>query len=63
MQKEKTSSILYLNNMEKLVKGVRYTEAQMFKLCSINNIAYYKTMNQKKMAEVLNMIIDLKTNI
>ena len=54
----------HLNNMEKLVKGIKYTEAQMFKLCSINNIAYYKTMNQKKMAEVLNGLgDDLKTNI
>lgn len=49
--------------MEKLVKGIKYTEAQMFKLCRINGIAYYKTMNQKKMAEVLNKIIDLKTDI
>ena len=53
----------HLNNMEKLVKGIKYTEAQMFSLCRLNNIAYYKTMNQKKMAEVLNKIIDLKTDI
>ena len=54
----------HLNNMEKLVKGIKYTEAQMFKLCRINGIAYYKTMNQKKMAEVLNGLgDDLKVDI
>ena len=49
--------------MDKLVKRIKYTEAQMFSLCRLNNIAYYKTMNQKKMAEVLNKTIDLKINI
>lgn len=54
----------HLNNMEKLVKGVRYTEAQMFQLCRLNHIPYYKTMNQKKMAEVLNNLGDeLKVDI
>ena len=31
----------HLNGMDKLVKGVRYTEAQMFKLCSTNFIRYF----------------------
>ena len=54
----------HLNNMEKLVKGVKYTEAQMFQLCRLNHIGYYKAMNQKKMAQALNALGEnLKTDI
>ena len=52
------------NNMKKLVNGVKYTAKEMDKLCSLNNIPYYKTLDMIGAAEQLNKLGDkLKTNI
>ena len=50
--------------MEKLVQGKKYTAKQLDKLCSLNNIPYYKTLDMKSQAKALNALNDkLKTNI
>ena len=52
------------NNMKKLVNGVKYTAKELDKLCSLNNIPYYKTLDMIGAAEQLNKLGDkLKTNI
>jgi len=52
------------NNMKKLVNGVKYSAKELDKLCSLNNIPYYKTLDMIGAAEQLNKLGDkLKTNI
>lgn len=54
----------HINNMKKLVKGKKYSSKEMDKLCSLNNILYYKSLDMKSQAEALNKLGDkLKTNI
>ena len=52
------------NNMKKLVNGVKYTAKELDKLCSLNSIPYYKTLDMIAQADALNKLGDkLKTNI
>ena len=58
------STSRHQNNMKKLVNGVKYTAKDMDKLCSLNNIPYYKTLDMIAQADALNKLGDkLKTNI
>ena len=52
------------NNMKKLVNDKKYTAKEMDKLCSLNSIPYYKTLDMIAQADALNKLGDkLKTNI
>ena len=54
----------HINNMKKLVNGKKYTAKEMDKLCSLNGILYYKSLDMIGQAEQLNKLGDkLKTNI
>ena len=54
----------HINNMEKLVQGKKYTAKQLDKLCSLNGILYYKSLDMKSQAQALNSLNDkLKTII
>jgi hypothetical protein len=58
------STSRHQNNMKKLVNGVKYSAKELDKLCSLNNIPYYKTLDMIGAAEKLNNLGDkLKTNI
>jgi len=58
------STSRHQNNMKKLVNGVKYTAKELDKLCSLNNIPYYKTLDMIAQADALNKLGDkLKTNI
>ena len=52
------------NNVKKLVNDKKYSAKEMDKLCSLNNIPYYKSLDMIAQAEALNKLGDkLKTNI
>ena len=52
------------NNMKKLVNDKKYTAKELDKLCSLNNIPYYKSLDMIAQADALNKLGDkLKTNI
>ena len=52
------------NNLKKLVNDKKYTAKEMDKLCSLNGIPYYKTLDMIGQADALNKLGNkLKTNI
>ena len=56
------TSKTHQNNMDKMVNGKKYNQNQLRQLCSLNKIEYYKNLDMKSMARLLNNLGDeLKT--
>lgn len=44
------------NRLDKMLNGVRYNQKQLRELCSINNIAYYKSLTIPNMVKMLKLL-------